>query len=94
MFGIGFGEIFVIALIALFWAVVVVLIISMLRWVVSGGVRDAAKKTETAAGGTAEGTAGGTASGQTARQILDKRYAGGDIIREEYERMRRDIEAD
>lgn len=89
MFGIGFGEIFVIALIALFWAVVIVLIISMLRWVVSGGVRDAAKKTETAAGG-----AGGTAGGQTARQILDKRYAGGDLTREEYERMRRDIETD
>lgn len=86
MFGIGFGEIVVIALVALFWAVVIVLIISMLRWVVSGGVRDAAKKTETAAGGTA--------SGQTARQILNKRYAGGDIIREEYERMRRSIEAD
>lgn len=81
MFGIGFGEIFVIALIALFWAVVVVLIISMLRWVVSGGVRDAAKKTETNAGGTD-------------RQILDKRYAGGEIGRDEYERMRRDIETD
>ena len=82
MFGIGAGEIIVIALIALFCAAVIVLIISMLRWVVSGGIRDAAKKTET------------TAGGQTARQILDKRYAGGDLTREEYERMRRDIEAD
>lgn len=29
-----------------------------------------------------------------ARQILDERHAGGELDRDEYERMRRDIEAD
>lgn len=81
MFGIGFGEIVVIALIALFWAVVIVLAISMLRWVVGGGVRDATKTEET------------TSGRRTARQILDERYASGDLARDEYERMRQDIEA-
>ena len=84
------GEIVVIALIALFGAIAVVLIISMLRWVVSGGVRDTAKKTKTDSSGTKNGTEGG----QTARQILDKRYASGDIAHDEYGRMRQDIEAD
>lgn len=46
-----------------------------------GGVRDAAKDTDI------------TASGRTARRILDERYAGGEISRDEYERMRKNIEA-
>jgi putative membrane protein len=29
---------------------------------------------------------------RTARQILDQRYAGGEITREEYEQMKRDLE--
>jgi len=31
-------------------------------------------------------------SGRTARENLDERYARGEIGREEYERMRRDIQ--
>ena len=82
MFGIGVRELVVIALIALFWAAMIVLIASVLRWVVSGGVRDATKKTETNAGD------------QTTRRILDERYTRGRISRDEYEQMRRDIAAD
>lgn len=33
------------------------------------------------------------AGGDRARRILDERYASGEISRDEYERMRRDIKA-
>ena len=69
MFGIGLGELVILVLFALFWAVVVVLVISMLRWIVGGG------------------------QGRNARRILDERYARGELAREDYERMRRDIGA-
>lgn len=59
---------------------VIVLLVFAIRWAV-GGVRDAAKDTDI------------TASGRTARRILDERYAGGEISRDEYERMRKNIEA-
>lgn len=59
---------------------VIVLLIFAIRWAVGGGVRDAAKDTDI------------TASGRTARRILDERYAGGEISRDEYELMRKDIE--
>ncbi|MGB3680973.1 MAG: SHOCT domain-containing protein [Rubrobacteraceae bacterium] len=78
--GIGFSEIVIIALFALFWAVVAVLVISMLRWAVSGA-RGAASGSDT------------ESSNRDARQILDERYASGELDREEYAQMRRDIEA-
>jgi putative membrane protein len=61
--------------------IVVVAFVAVLR-TLGGGIRDAAKET-----GTSEG-------GRTARRILDERYARGELARDEYERMRRDIEAD
>lgn len=60
---------------------VIVLFIFAIRWAVGGSVRDAAKDT------------GITAGGRTARRILDERYARGEISRDEYELMRKDIEA-
>ena len=32
--------------------------------------------------------------GETARQILDRRYASGDLSKEQYDSMKRDIEQD
>ena len=51
----------------------------VIRWAVSGSIRDAAKRE------------GGDLAHPTARQILDDRYARGEIGGDEYERMRRDI---
>ena len=61
---------------------VIVLLIFAIRWAVGSGIRDAAEEM-----GTSEG-------GRAARRILDERYARGEISRDEYERMRRDIESD
>ena len=52
----------------------------VIRWAVSGSIRDAAK------------SEGGDLAHPTARQILDERYARGEIGRDEHGRMRRDIE--
>ncbi len=49
------------------------------RWAVAAGVSDAGKR-------------GATISTGGAREILDMRYAGGEVSREEYERVRRDLE--
>lgn len=50
----------------------------VVRWAVAAGIRDA--------GG---GGVGGT---RTAREVLDGRYARGEIGPEDYERVRRDLE--
>ena len=59
-------------------AAMVVALYFVVRWAVAAGIRDA--------GG---GDVGGT---RTAREVLDGRYAGGEIGAEDYERMRRDLE--
>ncbi len=48
----------------------------VVRWAVAAGVRDA----------------GGSGDGQTAREILDARYARGEIGPEDYEQMRAHLE--
>lgn len=68
--GSGFGWVFMI----LFWVLVIVGIIALVKWL---------------AGAT--GSAGAPPA-KTARQILDERYARGEIEREEYERKKRDLE--
>ena len=68
-------------MVLLLYTMPIVLIVFAVRWAMSGGIRDAAKKTGT------------TPGGQTARQILDERYARGEIGRDEYEQVRQDIEA-
>ena len=67
--GMGFGWIFMI----LFWAVVILGIVALGKWLFSVG-----------------GGRGG--SGKSALNILEERYARGEIGREQYEQMRRDLE--
>lgn len=59
-------------------AAMVIALYFVIRWSVAAGIRDA--------GG---GSFGGT---QTAREVLDGRYARGEIGPEDYERVRRDLE--
>ncbi len=68
--GPGFGLVFMI----LFWVLIIIGIIAMVKWLmgISGGA--------------------GTASPKTARQIIEERYARGEIDREEFEQKRRDLE--
>ncbi len=52
----------------------------VVRWAVAAGLRDAGVG------------AGGRTVSRTAREILDARYAGGEIGQEDYERMRSHLE--
>jgi len=68
--GPGFGIVFML----LFWGLVIVGIVAIVKWL-------------------ARPSAGaGTSPQKSARQILDERYARGEIEREEYEQKRRDLE--
>lgn len=75
----GFTEL---ALALLVYGVVFLTAVFLLYLAVKRGVSDRMR----AAAGKGTGQAGGV------RQILDERYAPGEISQEEYERMRRDIE--
>jgi uncharacterized membrane protein len=61
--------------------VLLILLYFLVRKAVSGGVRDA--------GGS--GGLDGVESGLSAPEVLDRRYAGGEITREEYLTIRDDI---
>lgn len=67
----GVGWIFMV----LFWVLIVLGIVALLRWLGTGGAgsREAPRKTPL--------------------DILQERYARGEIEREEYEQKRRDLEA-
>lgn len=67
--GMGFGWIFMI----LFWALVVLGIVALAKWLFAAG-----------------GSAG---SGKRPLDILKERYARGEIARDQYEQMRRDLES-
>ncbi|TAK80686.1 MAG: SHOCT domain-containing protein [Betaproteobacteria bacterium] len=73
--GMGFGGIFMI----LFWALIVVGIVALAKWLFSAG--------------GSSGSAGTGGSGKSALDILKERYAKGEINREQYEQMRRDLES-
>ena len=70
--GMGFGWIFMI----LFWALVILGILALARWLFSPG-----------------GSGGSGGSGRAPLDILKERYARGEINREQYEQMRRDLES-
>jgi putative membrane protein len=72
--GMGFGGIFMI----LFWAVIILGIVALVKWLFS-------------AGGSA-GLGGFGGSSKTPLDALKERYARGEINREQYEQMRRDLE--
>lgn len=71
----GWGMGFGWILMVFFWVVVLAGSVLLVRWVASYG----------------EKKGQGTAATETALDILKKRYARGEITREEYERMRKDI---
>ena len=70
--GMGFGWIFMI----LFWALVILAIVALAKWLFS-----------------ASGFGGPGASAKAPLDILKERYARGEISREQYEQMRRDLES-
>jgi len=55
----------------------------VIKWTVSSALRGVSSAFREASAGD-----------HTARQILDERYARGEIGREEYEQVRRDIQAE
>ena len=60
----------------LFWLVPIAGVVGLLVWLFRGGTPAAA---------------GPTGSGMRAEEILKERYARGEITREEYDQMRRDL---
>lgn len=68
--GMGFGWIFMI----LFWALIILGIVALAKWLLSAG------------------NPGSSASKQPL-DILKQRYARGEITRDQYEQMRRDLES-
>ncbi len=65
-------------------------LIAVVVWLVSRGPSG----THSASGGRASGgrASGGRASGEDAMDVLRRRYANGEISREEYQRMRQDLQ--
>ena len=65
----GFGWIFML----LFWGLVILGIVAIVKWIVAGGA------------------SGNTEKSKTALEILEERYARGEIEREEFEQKKRDL---
>lgn len=68
--GPGFGWLFMI----LFWALVILGIVAILKWLMGSNGNP-------------------TSPRKTARQILEERYARGEIDREEFEQKKHDLES-
>lgn len=73
-FGMGFG----ILLMLLFWGLLIVGAVWLVKATFGGD-----KRTRGATGGSAP----------SPREIVDQRYARGEIAREEYDRIRKDLES-
>jgi len=73
----GFGMGIGLLLMLVFWGLLIVGAAWLVKGVFSGGGRPL-------------GTSGGSAASPP-REILDQRYARGEIAREEYERIRKDL---
>ena len=71
--GMGFGGIFMI----LFWALIILGVVALAKWLLSAG----------------DSRGGFRGPGKSALDILKERYARGEINREQYEQMRRDLES-
>ena len=67
--GMGFGGIFMI----LFWALIVLGVVALAKWLFT--------------------TSGSAGSSKSPLDVLKERYARGEINREQYEQMRRDLES-
>jgi putative membrane protein len=67
--GMGFGWIFMI----LFWALIILGIVALAKWLFSAS--------------------GSRGSDKRPLEILKERYARGEITREQYEQLRRDLES-
>ncbi len=78
MYGYGLGY-----LVMLVGAVVAILLLIGLVWLVVWAVRRS--------GSGAGGTFGGSASAQTPKEVLQMRYARGEITREQYQQMMQDL---
>lgn len=71
-YGIGWMAVGLITML-LFWGLVIVGIVALVRWI------------------GAQGALGPRGSGETPLEILKRRYASGEITKEQYESMKRDI---
>jgi putative membrane protein len=80
-YGVGYVELLIFSLLPI--VVMFVLLYLVIKWAVSSALRNISSTFRDAF----------TAS-RTAREILDERYARGEIGREKYEQVRRDIQAE
>ena len=82
MYGYGLGY-----LVMFVGAVVAILLLIGLVVLVVWAVR----RSGSGAGGTLGGSMGGSATAQTPKEILQMRYARGEITREQYQQMMQDL---
>lgn len=75
MGGMGFGLISML----LFWVLVILGIVILVKWVVSPGA------------GASAGSGSARSPGKSALDIVKERYARGEIDREEFEQKKRDL---
>ena len=74
--GVGMGWIGLLMMLFI-WALIIVGVVALVTWLVRG---------------SQGGQAGGTSGVNRPLEILKERYARGEISREEYERMRQDLQ--
>lgn len=80
MMGFGFGGLGIIYMI-IFWVVIIAAGIWLLSYLFPRGTGSA----------SSEGTASTQASSDRPQEILDRRYASGEITKAEYDEIRRDL---
>lgn len=73
---------------AVFWILILVAVVFLVKWLVEQSGRRSPSRA--AVSGAGEGTP--AARRETALDILDRRYASGEITREQYLQMKADLE--